>query len=69
MKNFKIDRPSQWSRYTQLFEMLKDTDYKVVKCFEAFMAKEPMPYDFEELKAQRQAWRDEIAKLEQENAI
>jgi hypothetical protein len=52
-----------------LFGLLKDTDYKVVKCFEAFMAKEPMPYDFEELKAQRQAWRDEISKLEEENAI
>ena len=69
MRTFKRDRPNQWARYLELFEMLKDTDYKVVKCFEAFMAKEPMPYDFDQLKAQRQSWRDEIAKLEEENAI
>jgi hypothetical protein len=67
MVNFKKDKANEWLRYLELFDLLNETDYKVVKCFEAFMAKQPMPYDFEQLKAQRQAWRDEINKLEKEN--
>jgi hypothetical protein len=44
------------------------TDYKIIKCYEAFMRQQPLPYNLEELSAQREAWRAEINQLEQELA-
>jgi hypothetical protein len=66
---FKQDRVDQWIRYNELLELLKATDYKVVKCFEAFMSNEEMPYDYNTLKTQRQEWRNEINLLEEENKL
>ena len=40
------------------------TDYQVIKCYEAQILNEPMPYNLEELLAQRKAWRDEINAIE-----
>jgi hypothetical protein len=49
---------------------LQKTDYKVVKCYEAFMRQLPLPYNLEELSTQRDAWRAEINQLEEElNAL
>ncbi len=45
---------------------LSATDYKVIKCSECQLLGKEMPYDVAELHAQRQALRDEINKLEQE---
>ena len=45
---------------------LQNTDYKVVKCYEAFMRQQPLPYNLEELSGQRDAWRAEINQLEEE---
>lgn len=45
---------------------LSATDYKVIKCSECQLLGLEMPYDVEALHAQRQALRDEINKLEQE---
>jgi hypothetical protein len=53
-------------KIVELKEALRKTDYQIIKCFEAFLAQEEMPYDFSALKAQRKAWRDEIAKLEEQ---
>lgn len=35
-------------------------DYKVIKCMEAFLCGEPMPYDIVDLHAKRQVLRDII---------
>jgi hypothetical protein len=45
---------------------LTETDYKIIKCYEAFMLQQPLPYNLEELSAQRDVWRKEINQLEEE---
>jgi hypothetical protein len=47
-------------------KMLEETDYKIIKCYEAFMRQQPLAYNLEELSAQRDAWRAEINELEEE---
>ena len=41
-------------------------DWKVVKCYEAKLQDKPMPYDFDELMAERQKVRDRINELQEE---
>lgn len=43
---------------------LAGSDYKVIKCFEAYLAGEDMPYDIESLREERQKIRDEINGLQ-----
>jgi hypothetical protein len=43
---------------------LNNTDYQVIKCLEAKELEEEMPYNLQELLAQRKAWREEINALE-----
>ena len=57
---------SKGERVEELKEQLSATDYKVIKCSECQLAGEPIPYDVAALHAERQAIRDEINKLEQE---
>lgn len=47
-----------------LKEELDNTDYKVIKCYEAFLVGESMPYNAQELHATRQSIRDNINSLE-----
>jgi hypothetical protein len=47
-----------------LKQNLINTDYQVIKCYEASLLNEEMPYNLQELLAQRKAWRDEINALE-----
>ena len=49
-----------------LKSLLNNSDYKIIKCYEAFMRQLPLPYNLEELSAQRDAWRAEINQLEEE---
>lgn len=48
----------------ELKESLRAGDYKIIKCFEAYLQGEPMPYDIGELHSERQAQRDRIKELE-----
>lgn len=43
---------------------LTDTDYQVIKCYEASLIGAPMPYDVTELHTSRQEIRDRINSLE-----
>lgn len=43
-------------------KLLSDTDYKAIKYAEGFISEE----DYKETKEQRQFWRDEINRLEEE---
>jgi phosphopantetheine adenylyltransferase len=54
------------SRVSHLKNFLYDSDYKIIKCYEAFMRQQTLPYNLEELSAQRDAWRAEINELEEE---
>ncbi|MBR5276868.1 MAG: hypothetical protein IKU35_07010 [Bacteroidaceae bacterium] len=48
----------------RLKSYLSDTDYKVVKCYEATMMKKTLPYDLNEICSERQIVRDRINELE-----
>jgi len=58
IKNKKLNK------FNELKKLLEDTDYKVIKCYEAQLGNEEMPYNLTELLAQRKAWRNEINALE-----
>lgn len=47
-------------RIRQLKKELRDTDYQAIKHFEGCLT----DYEYEPIKIQRQAWRDEINDLE-----
>ena len=47
-----------------LKERLAESDYKVIKCMEAYLCGEPMPYDISLLHAERQALRNIINNAE-----
>lgn len=49
-------------RIAELKSLLKATDYQAIKYAEGFISEA----DYEQIKAQRQAWRDEINALEAE---
>jgi glyoxylate utilization-related uncharacterized protein len=49
----------------ELKAQLSTSDYKVIKCMEAQLAGEEMPYDIEAIHTERQAIRDKINELEQ----
>lgn len=48
----------------QLKAELSSTDYKIIKCSEASLVGEEMPYDIVKLHEERQALRDKINELE-----
>lgn len=52
------------NQINDLKEQLASTDYKIIKCTECSMVGEEMPYDVNELHAERQVIRDEINLLE-----
>ena len=43
---------------------LTSTDYQVIKCYEASLMNEEMPYDYESVIADRQKKRDKINELQ-----
>ena len=45
---------------------LESTDYKIIKCSEAQLVGEELPYDIAALHSERQALRDRINELESE---
>ena len=45
---------------------LSSTDYKIIKCSEAQLLGEELPYDIASLHTERQALRDKINELEQQ---
>lgn len=47
-----------------LKRLLTNTDYKVIKCMEAMMMGETMPYVIEDLHEERQGYRDRINEIE-----
>ena len=61
-KRYDYQRIKQ--QVADLKQALTDSDYKVMKCYEASMLGQPMPYDIEEVHAERQAMRDKINELE-----
>ena len=62
VEEIKVDETAKINR--QIFELkqkLTQTDYKAIKYSEGLLTDE----EYAEVKAQRQAWRDEINRLEE----
>lgn len=63
---YVADRATTEQQISKLKKQLSDSDYRVIKCFEAQMTGGEMPYDITALHGERQALRDEINELENE---
>ena len=61
----EIAQQQRAERIWALKDQLAQGDYKIIKCAEAQLTNEPMPYDVAELVAERNAMRDEINELEE----
>lgn len=48
-----------------LKEKLSETDYKILKCSEASLQGQEMPYDLDVVVAERDGWRAQINELEE----
>lgn len=57
------DRKFYDKKIEELKKSLSESDYKIVRCYEASLLKNPMPYDLNKLTNDRQTLRDEINKL------
>ena len=57
-------KPTAEQQIAELKAQLAATDYKVIKCSEAWMSGAEAPYDIYALHAERQAIRDQINALE-----
>lgn len=57
------------SKINELKFKLNETDYQIIKCYEAQLSNEEIPYNLQELLTQRKAWREEINALEFEIAM
>ena len=62
-QNIKAEKPE---RINFLKEKLTNTDYKIIKNYELYLAGLDLEYDPIVLHNERQAWRDEINQLEEE---
>lgn len=58
-----------YHRLPELKKLLEETDYKIIKCYEASLLNEEMPYNLQDFLVQRKAWRDEINQIEFEIAM
>lgn len=52
------------AKIAELKAELESTDYKIIKCYEAQLVGEELPYDVVALHAERQSLRDKINELE-----
>lgn len=59
-----FDQKEVSNKIKSLKKELSAGDYKIIKCYEASLAGESLPYDVETLRKQRQSVRDQINELE-----
>ena len=52
-------------KVNSLKAQLTASDYKIIKCIESYLAGEALPYDINELHAERDSKRAEINRLEE----
>lgn len=62
----EIAQQQREARIWELKDLLAQGDYKIIKCAEAQLTNEPMPYDVATLVAERNAMRAEINALEEQ---
>lgn len=67
LNGYAPEKPDEEIKAEHILELktnLEETDYKIIKCYEASMLNREMPYDLEALVSERDAWRQEINDLE-----
>lgn len=64
--NLEEQKGALYNERLKMEALLKGSDYKVVKCAEAQLSGVPLPYDQQELHAQRAAWRNRINEIDAE---
>lgn len=62
--NIKVNTKNIYNQVENLKHKLEDSDYQIIKCYEASLVGEKLPYDIKELHAVRQQIRDEINILQ-----
>lgn len=60
----RFDKKKVQAKITTLKESLSESDYRIIKCYEAALQQSDMPYDVSTLCSERQALRDQINELE-----
>jgi hypothetical protein len=60
VEHVQTEQERAQTRIAELKRKLQETDYQAIKHFEGYLT----DYEYEPIKAQRQAWRDEINELE-----
>lgn len=60
----RFDRRKIRSEIEMLKAELSDGDYRIIKCYEASLARAKMPYDIETIHQERQTIREKINELE-----
>lgn len=60
----KFDLQKLKRQIQELKDRLSETDYKIIKCYEASLLEMELPYDIQGLHRERQAIRNEINTLE-----
>lgn len=60
----RFDRKKVRKEIETLKAELSDGDYRIIKCYEASLAKANLPYDIETIHQEREAIRDKINELE-----
>lgn len=68
VRNFRIiknDKRKVTEKINELKQKIADTDWKVVRCYEASLMNEDMPYNVKELGEYRASIRSEIKQLQE----
>lgn len=60
----RFDKKKVKAEITALKETLSEGDYRVIKCYEASLARKPLPYNIDDIYTERQKIRDKINELE-----
>lgn len=66
--SYRYEKVFNNNKLKVLKDELKDDDYKIIKCYEASLVGEPLPYDIEALHTKRQKIREQINMLEIQQA-
>lgn len=65
----ELDKMEAMHRIGELKSLLREGDYQVIKCAEANLLGEEMPYNITELFTQRDTYREEINTLQEKYNI
>lgn len=60
----ELDKIEASRRISELKSLLREGDYKIIKCAEASLLGEEIPYNISELTTQRDSYRNEINSLQ-----